>query len=161
MFPKRRTIPKTIPWYGFFSKAENTIAATLPPGFTTRRISVSAFAGLGKSIRAIRLITASKESGSNSRFSAFITRVSTFVRPSLWAASAATFSMLAELSAASTFPVSPMRRAAMSVDSPVPAATSNTRLPGWILATSSIISVTAQAFAAAPRAQRSTNQRSL
>jgi hypothetical protein len=115
MFPKRRIIAKGIPWCGFLSTVENTITATLLPGFTTRRISVSAFAGPGNSIRAFRHITASNESASSARSSAFITRVSTFVRPSLRASSAATFSMLVELSVASTLPVDPTRRAAMSV----------------------------------------------
>ena len=69
MFPKRRIIAKGIPWCGFLSTAENTITATLLPGFTTRRISVSAFAGSGNSIRAFRHITASNESVSRARLS--------------------------------------------------------------------------------------------
>ena len=58
-------------------------------------------------------------------------------------ASIATLSMLADWSIASIDPLGPTTRAAMSVCSPVPAATSSTLAPFWMLASSSILSVTA------------------
>ena len=72
---------REFPGKGSFSVAENTIAEIFAPGFMARRIPASALGGLENSMRAVRQMTASNESGSTSMFSASITRVSTLVSP--------------------------------------------------------------------------------
>jgi len=111
---------------GLRSGFDQTRAASLPPGLSTRRISASACWMFAISIRPKREITASYRFSSRSSCSAFIARVVILPNPSCSARRAATSSISWEMSVARTLPSGPTSRAACRLWSPVPAAISRT-----------------------------------
>src|SRR5688572_25895475 len=95
------------PIEGLCSTADQTIAATHPPGFNTRAISTAALGISGRNIRQKRLVTASNEAVGNGNVVMSPARNVIFVRPILLALRSATASMPAATSTAVTEPVGP------------------------------------------------------
>ncbi len=126
---------------GLFSVVVKTTTATFAPGRRARRTAPSARAGSMNSIRPSRQMTASKLFAATSRSSAAPANVVTLASPAARAFSPTCWSIVSEMSLATTAPCVPTRRAASNVWLPAPQARSSTRAPASTAAMASIASV--------------------
>src|ERR1019366_1097191 len=116
----------SVQWKGFLSAKCQTAKASFRPGLSTLNISRTASTGEGKNITPKRLITASKASAGNGRWSAKATSNCAFFNPKRSVARRAAATIAGTGSILKTLPSGPTQAATLNAGSPAPVAISRT-----------------------------------